>query len=66
MIYTKRMRDTREDNDELQKDIAKILGEHLTTYRRWESGETEIPIHILLELCRIYKKTPNYMLGIEE
>ena len=42
-IY-QRVRDLREDNDLTQKQVAEILKEHNTTYIRWETGETEIPI----------------------
>lgn len=61
-----RIRDMREDHDLTQEDVARILGEHLTTYRRWETGEREMPIHIMLKLCDIYKVTPDYILGIIE
>lgn len=61
-----RIRHMREDSDLTQEDIANKLGEHLTTYRRWETGEREMPIHIMLKLCDIYKVTPDYILGIIE
>lgn len=62
-IY-QRIRDIREDNDLTQADIAKILNEHLTTYRRWETGEHEIPAHILIKLSEYYKVSIDYLLSI--
>ncbi len=59
-----RIRDLREDNDKTQADIAKVLGVHLTQYRRWELGETEIPVHKLIELCNFYKVSSDYILGL--
>ena len=38
-IY-QRVRDLREDKDITQQEIANYLNEHLTTYRRWENGES--------------------------
>lgn len=61
-LYHK-VRDLREDNDLSQEDVAKLLGEHTTTYRRWETGETEIPVHILIELCKHYKVTLDYIVS---
>lgn len=52
-----RVRDLREDNDYTQEEIAKILNLHTTQYRRYETGETEIPVHILIKLKVIYKTT---------
>lgn len=58
-----RIRDIREDKDLTQQDIANVLGLHLTTYRRYEAGEQEIPMHILKQLCEIYNISADYMLG---
>lgn len=52
-----RVRDLREDNDYTQEEITKILNLHTTQYRRYETGETEIPVHILIKLKVIYKTT---------
>ncbi len=58
-----RIRDLREDADWTQEQVAKMLGKQTTTYRRWESGETEIPAHIIKKLCEIYDVSADYMLG---
>ncbi len=63
-IY-QRVRDLREDNDKTQAEIAEILGIHTTQYRRWETGESEIPVHIVIRLCKYYKVSADYMLGIK-
>lgn len=58
-----RIRDLREDMDLTQEDIANKLRIHLTQYRRWEVGETEIPTHIIKKLCEFYNISADYMLG---
>lgn len=58
-----RIRDLREDQDLTQAAIAKILHLHLTQYRRWETGEAEIPVHILKMLCEFYNVSADYILG---
>lgn len=65
MQYYKRIRELREDNDLTQQEIAKMLNLHLTTYQRWESGEREIPTHIIIELSKIYNVTTDYILECE-
>lgn len=58
-----RIKDLRKDRDKSQAEIADYLGEHITTYRRWETGETEIPTHIVIALCRKYDVSADYILG---
>ena len=62
-IY-QRIRDLREDNDKTQADIARVLNTYTTQYRRWETGETEIPTHKVIELCKYYKVSADYILGL--
>lgn len=64
MKYYKKIRELREDNDKKQKEIANYLGEHLTTYQRWERGESETPTHIIKKLCQYYKVSADYILEL--
>lgn len=59
-----RIRDLREDHDLTQANVAKLLDVGLTTYRRWEVGEREIPVHIIIKLCKLYKVTSDYLIGL--
>ncbi|HIZ10812.1 MAG TPA: helix-turn-helix domain-containing protein [Candidatus Eubacterium faecavium] len=52
-----RVRDYREDHEYTQEEIAEQLGLYVTQYRRYETGETEIPVHILIKLKELYKTT---------
>ncbi len=64
--YIKRLRDLREDNDKTQKDIAAVLGTSQTMYARYERGANELPIHHLITLCKYYKVSSDYILGLDE
>ena len=66
MYIYKRVRDLREDHDFSRQSLAEKLGEHLTTYQRWETGETEIPCHIIIKLSELYNVTTDYLLGISD
>lgn len=61
-----RVRDLREDNDLTQENIAKKLDLHLTQYRRYETGESEIPTHIIKELARFYNVSSDYLIGLTD
>ena len=59
-----RLRDEREDHDYTQKQIAEFLEIGRTMYRRYETGETEIPIRHLKRLCMLYNLSADYFLGL--
>ncbi len=59
-----RVRDLREDNDLTQEYLASRLNLHLTQYRRYETGESEIPVHIVKELALFYNISSDYLIGI--
>ena len=59
----KRIRDLREDSDLTQKQIAEILGMSQTGYSKYETGENDIPTHVLIKLADFYHTTIDYLLG---
>lgn len=64
-IYS-RIRDLREDNDLTQASLAKMLKVGTTTYRRWETGEREIPLHIVIEIAKYYNVSIDYIVGLSK
>ena len=66
MYFYQRLRDLREDNDKTQQDIADVLGTSQTMYARYERGANEMPIRHLIALCRYYKVSADYILGIND
>ena len=56
-----RVRELRKSNDLTQQKVADYLGLHLTQYQRYEHGESEIPVHILLKLRKLYNTTLDYL-----
>ncbi|MBR2431893.1 MAG: helix-turn-helix transcriptional regulator [Clostridia bacterium] len=63
-VWVKRIRDLREDNDKTQQQIADILQTSQTMYARYERGANELPIRHLITLCRYYRVSADYILGI--
>ena len=58
-----RIRSLREDHDLTQKQISQILGMSQTGYSKYETGENDIPPHVLIMLADFYKTTTDYLLG---
>ena len=54
MSIYKRVRDLREDADMTQKQVAEKLFMHLTQYRRYECGESELPLNIAINIARLF------------
>jgi transcriptional regulator with XRE-family HTH domain len=53
----------REDADLTQQDIADYLNMHRSVYRRYESGERELPVWALNKLADYYHTSTDYILG---
>ncbi len=64
--YIKRLRDLREDHDMTQQQVADVLGTSQTMYARYERGANELPIHHLITLCKYYRVSADYILGLRE
>lgn len=56
-----RIRDLREDNDLTQKQISNILMCDQSLYSKYERGEREIPLSLLIKLADYYKTNLDYL-----
>lgn len=57
------IKDFREDNDFSQGEVAKHLKIPRSTYGHYETGNSKIPIEIIIQLSKLYNVTPNDFLG---
>lgn len=64
MNYAQKIKDLREDNDLLQKDVAIILKTTQQYYSNYEKGKRPLPIEHLITLCRYYNVSADYILGL--
>lgn len=62
--YYEIIRELREDRDLKQIDIAKLLGTTQQVYSRYENGINEIPLRHIITLCKFYKVSADYVLGL--
>lgn len=59
-----RIRDMREDYDKTQKQIAEYLHCNQSLYSKYERGERDIPLRIMVELCKYYETSVDYLVGL--
>ena len=62
-MYQNRLRDLREDKDLKQKDLAKVLQVHQTTYSDYELDKLNVPVPALHTLADFYHVSVDYLLG---
>ena len=61
-----RIRDLREDNDLSQKEIAEYLKCDRSLYSKYERGERDIPLHLMIKLALFYKTSVDYLVGLTD
>lgn len=65
-MYLKRLRELREDNDLLQKQISAILKTTQQYYSEYEKGIRSIPIEHLITLAKFYNVSADYILELTD
>ncbi|MBO5316645.1 MAG: helix-turn-helix transcriptional regulator [Clostridia bacterium] len=66
MYVYKRLKDTREDTDKNQEEIALILNITRQQYQLYESGKREMPMHHFVTLAKYYNVSLDYLAGLVE
>ena len=64
MFFYQRLRDLREDNDNSQAEIAKIIGTSQSYYAQYENGKRSIPFERVIILAKYYNVSLDYIAGI--
>ena len=63
-MYYQRLKDLREDNDLVQKQIAAYLGIDQRVYSNYEIGKREIPTRFVVALAKFYGTSTDYILNL--
>lgn len=63
LIMTLKIKDLREDNDLTQAQIAKFLMCDQSLYSKYERGERDIPLKLLIRLSEYYNVSLDYLVG---
>ena len=61
-----RIRELREDSDLTQTQIARYLHCDQSLYSKYERGEREIPLALVIELAKYYGTSIDYIVGLSD
>lgn len=64
MNYRERLKSLREDNDYTQTEIGKLINKSQQGYNHIETGRAELKIDDLAILCKFYKVSADYIIGL--
>lgn len=65
-MYFKRLKDTREDKELTQREVAAILNVKQPQYARYESGKNEIPLEYIIKLAQFYNVSIDYLTNLTD
>ena len=66
MYWNKRIRDLREDHDMKKIELAEKLDISERTLTRYESGECEPSVSVLIKLSLLFDVSIDYIVGIKD
>jgi len=64
--YNDKIRDLREERKMTQQQVAEVLGIRQQVYSKYELGVRSLPIEHLIKLCKFYKASADWILGLSE
>ncbi|MBQ8403581.1 MAG: helix-turn-helix transcriptional regulator [Clostridia bacterium] len=62
--YENRLKDLRQDKDLTQAEVAKIFFLQPTQYRRYENGESDLPLEWAKKFAQYYNVSIDYIAGM--
>lgn len=65
-MFFQRIYDLRCDNDMTQQQVADYLVCNRQVYARYERGQREIPVSMVIKLASLYKTSTDYILGLTD
>lgn len=63
-MIIKNLRDSRENNDIKQKEVAEYFNVNYSTVSGWETGKDTIPLRRLIEYANHYNFSLDYLFGL--
>ena len=61
-----RIREVRKEKGITQAKLAKKIGMEQTQYSRYERGENEIKVNVLIDICKALDVSADYILGLTD
>ena len=64
--FNKRLKELRTEKKLTQKELSVLLKTNNSSVCDWECGRSETSIDTIIELCKIFEVSSDYLLGIED
>lgn len=61
-----RIREVRKEKEITQEKIARMIGMNQTQYSRYERGENEIKVNVLIDICKALQVSSDYILELSD
>lgn len=62
----KKLKELRQEKGVSQKEVASAIGVTLSAYSNYEQGIREPSYEILVNICKYYGVSSDYLLGLED
>ena len=66
MFALKRIKEVRKEKGLTQAKLSKIIGMEQTQYSRYERGENEIKVNVLIDICKALNVSADYILELTD
>ena len=66
MDYRQRLREIREDRDLSQEEVGRVIHKSQQGYSHIENGRAELKIEDLITLCKFYRLSSDYIIGLTD
>lgn len=66
MYVLNRIKEIRKEKEISQEEISKTLGMKQTQYSRYERGENEIKVNVLIDICKALNVSADYILELTD
>lgn len=64
--FSQRLKELRLEKGLTQKELADVLNTNNSSICDWECGRTEPSIEMLLNICRFFEVSADFLLGLED
>lgn len=65
-ILSQRLKELRLEKKLTQKQLADILKTNNSSVCDWERGRTEPSVYYIIEICKYFQVSADYLLGLED
>ncbi|WP_251615670.1 helix-turn-helix transcriptional regulator [Pumilibacter muris] len=66
ILFNSRLRELRKEKALTQTQLAQILNVSQATVAKWETGDREPDLIMILRLCEVLETSVDYLLGVSD